>query len=208
MPLHTHQLRKSCSHSYLQTEGLEVMASSCQGRFMLGVRKHASRRVVMQWHSCPGRRWSHRPWRCSRTMEMWHWGMWFSGEILVVGGIPVHVEWLLWDHTQLLLPGSLESHVSTYRASTSRFGIGINALLTRGSSLLNMNTPASNWNKMWWAQTARVPVQSTGRGSQSFPNYKYHCRGPVLKITSFCIVQELRQDHFWAAHPFNGTQCH
>ena len=29
----------------------------------------------MQWHSCPGSEWwSHCPWRCSRTMGMWHWG--------------------------------------------------------------------------------------------------------------------------------------
>jgi len=25
---------------------------------------------------CPGRWWNHHPWRCPRTMEMWHWGTW------------------------------------------------------------------------------------------------------------------------------------
>ena len=25
---------------------------------------------------CPGKWWSHHPWRCPRTMDMWHWEMW------------------------------------------------------------------------------------------------------------------------------------
>jgi len=29
---------------------------------------------------CPGRWWSHHHWRRSRTMELWHWGAWFSGQ--------------------------------------------------------------------------------------------------------------------------------
>ena len=37
----------------------------CQGRFRLDIRKE-------QWHSCPGRWCSHCPWRCSRTVWMWH----------------------------------------------------------------------------------------------------------------------------------------
>jgi len=28
---------------------------------------------------CPGRWRAHRPWRCSRTVGMWHWGMWSVG---------------------------------------------------------------------------------------------------------------------------------
>ena len=28
---------------------------------------------------CPGRWWSHHPWRCPTTVEMWHWGMWSEG---------------------------------------------------------------------------------------------------------------------------------
>jgi len=28
---------------------------------------------------CPGRWWSHCPWRCSRNVWMWHWGTWLSG---------------------------------------------------------------------------------------------------------------------------------
>ena len=27
---------------------------------------------------CSGKWWSHCPWRCSRNMEKWHWGTWFS----------------------------------------------------------------------------------------------------------------------------------
>ena len=34
-----------------------------------------------KWHSCPGRWWNHCPWRCSRNIEMWHWGAWLVGYI-------------------------------------------------------------------------------------------------------------------------------
>ena len=27
---------------------------------------------------CPGSWWPHCPWMCSRTVQMWHWGMWFG----------------------------------------------------------------------------------------------------------------------------------
>ena len=29
----------------------------------------------------PREQWSHCLWRCSRTAEMWHWGMWSSGTV-------------------------------------------------------------------------------------------------------------------------------
>ena len=46
-------------------------------------RKHFfSEWVVRQWHSCPGRWWSHCSWRYSRTMCMWHWKM---GSVGIVG---------------------------------------------------------------------------------------------------------------------------
>ena len=35
----------------------------CQGRFGIG---------------CPGRWLSHHPWRCSKHVQMWHFGTWFS----------------------------------------------------------------------------------------------------------------------------------
>jgi len=41
--------------------------------------------VVSHWRSCPGRWWGHHPWRCSRTMEMWHWGTWSVGMVGWVG---------------------------------------------------------------------------------------------------------------------------
>ena len=28
---------------------------------------------------CSGKRWSHCPWRCSRNVQVWQWGTWFSG---------------------------------------------------------------------------------------------------------------------------------
>ena len=36
-----------------------------QRKFMLDIRKHLL-------SGCPGRWWSHRPWRCSRAVWMWH----------------------------------------------------------------------------------------------------------------------------------------
>jgi len=50
-------------------------------RFRLDMRKKlCSKRVEMQRHSCPGRWWGHRPWRCPRAVGMWHLGTWFSGQ--------------------------------------------------------------------------------------------------------------------------------
>jgi len=48
-----------------------------QGRFRLDIWKHfCLERVVMQWHSCPGRQWCHHAWRCSGAVEMWRWRTW------------------------------------------------------------------------------------------------------------------------------------
>ena len=52
---------------------------------------HASRWILgknsswMEWSGtdtgCPGRWWTHHHWRCSRNIEMWHWGPWLVGNI-------------------------------------------------------------------------------------------------------------------------------
>ena len=50
--------------------------------FRSDIRKNLfSQRAVRQWHSCPGRWRSYCPWRCSRTVWMWHWGMWSVGMV-------------------------------------------------------------------------------------------------------------------------------
>jgi len=58
--------------------GQERMASSCTrggSGWILG--RISSPEVLMQWHSCPGRWCSHRPWRCSRCGTVgrgqWAW---------------------------------------------------------------------------------------------------------------------------------------
>lgn len=46
-----------------------------KGRYeeKLGMKRNFfSERVVIHSHSCPGRWWKHHPWRCSKTVEMWH----------------------------------------------------------------------------------------------------------------------------------------
>ena len=67
-----------------------------------------------QWGSgtgCPGRWWSHHPWRCSRNTEMWHWETWAVGVgwclDLVILEISsnlydsmILIQWLLGNHRQ------------------------------------------------------------------------------------------------------------
>ena len=53
----------------------------CQWMFSLGIRKKISKRVVGHCQRLH-REWrSHSPWRCSRNVEMWHWGTWSVGNI-------------------------------------------------------------------------------------------------------------------------------
>jgi len=47
------------------------MAAYLDRRLGMG-KNFFSERAVRQWHSCPGRWCSHRLWRGSRTVWMWH----------------------------------------------------------------------------------------------------------------------------------------
>ena len=69
----------------------DLKTSVCPGwRLLLPVRKHAKLHDVLQsagdvqlshWNELPREWWGHRPWRCSRAMEMWHWGTWAVGMV-------------------------------------------------------------------------------------------------------------------------------
>ena len=43
--------------------------------------------MVRHWNRLPGEVVSHHPWKCSKNMEMWHFGTWFSRH----GGVGVAV---------------------------------------------------------------------------------------------------------------------
>ena len=66
----------SATRKLVRDDGLKL----CQGRFGLILGNTFS---LKGWcgsgTGCTGRWWSHCPWRCSRTVEMWHWGTWISG---------------------------------------------------------------------------------------------------------------------------------
>jgi len=38
--------------------------------------------LLKEWSSigpgCPGNWWTHHPWRCSKNLQTWHFGTWFS----------------------------------------------------------------------------------------------------------------------------------
>jgi len=58
--------------------GREVTASHCTRRgpdWILGT--ISSQEWWCTGTGCPGRWWSHHPWRCSRNIEVWYWGMWW-----------------------------------------------------------------------------------------------------------------------------------
>lgn len=40
----------------------------------------SSKQAAMHWHGLHREWWRHHPWRGSGTVEMWHLGMWFSGD--------------------------------------------------------------------------------------------------------------------------------
>jgi len=66
------------------------MASSCTRGGLDWILGKIS--LLKEWSDigtgCPGRWWSHHPWRCSKTVWMWHFRTWFSrhgGVGLMVG---------------------------------------------------------------------------------------------------------------------------
>jgi len=58
-----------------------------QGRFRLDIRKN----FFTEWSDigigCPVKWWSHHPWRCSKHVQMWHFGIYFTRH----GGVGVMV---------------------------------------------------------------------------------------------------------------------
>ena len=54
---------------------------------------------------CPGKWWSHCPWWCWTTVEIWHWGAWFSGHggdglalDLMILEVFSNINNCMWDH--------------------------------------------------------------------------------------------------------------
>jgi len=52
-----------------------------QGRFQLGIRKNffTKKGLSSIGMGCPGKWWSHHPWRYLHDLEIWCLGTWFSG---------------------------------------------------------------------------------------------------------------------------------
>lgn len=54
---------------------------------------------------CPGKWWGHGPWWCWTTVEIWHWGAWFSGHggdglalDLMILEVFSNINNCMWDH--------------------------------------------------------------------------------------------------------------
>jgi len=80
--LPTHHLQQAA------TLGQEGMASSCARRgsdWILG-NNSSPKEGWGIGTGCPGRWWSHRPWRCSRAVWMWLWGPWAVGTVWWAAG--------------------------------------------------------------------------------------------------------------------------
>ena len=89
-------LKEGCSEvevglfSQITVIGWEGMALCCtwRGSSWLLWRIPSQKELSGTGMGCPWRQWSHHPWRCSRNIQMWRWGTWFSGhdvDGLVVG---------------------------------------------------------------------------------------------------------------------------
>jgi len=55
------------------------------GRLKLDVRDNFFSENSWVLAQLPRERWSQHPWRCSGTMEMWHWGMWSVDMVGCIG---------------------------------------------------------------------------------------------------------------------------
>jgi len=73
--------------------GWEVMALTCTRRGAGWISERIS--SEKEWWGtgtcCPGRWWSHHPWRYSRSMEIWHWGTWLVGMM----GMSWWLDWMI-----------------------------------------------------------------------------------------------------------------
>jgi len=69
-----HAIARLCNvvGGYMAVGWLNATCLGTQPSFRLDIGKNLAERMVLQWHSCPGRWWGHRPWRCSRALGMWH----------------------------------------------------------------------------------------------------------------------------------------
>lgn len=97
-------------------------------RFMLDIRNNSSQK---QWWGirtgCPGRWWTHCPWRCSRRRYMWNWGIWSRA----VTGI---VSWL--DYMILVLFSNLNDSMILWKPSAWNICMASIAVCVKSSIIL------------------------------------------------------------------------
>ena len=74
------QLSQHCRVSSGQLSGTKLLPVPSQAAVLCSsFSSAAAEHLSYKWWG------THRPWRCSRTVEMWHWGTWLVGTVGWVG---------------------------------------------------------------------------------------------------------------------------
>jgi len=100
---------------------------------------------------CPGRWWSHHPWRSSRTVWMWHWGTW-SVSMVGMGW------WLDWMNLNDSMTQMLKEHAIIHRNQWPAPG---RAILSGDLKLYFAWWLVLRWALAWCGCSALVNKQRT-----------------------------------------------